>query len=78
MYASETWVLRTRDVLLLNAWERKILRRIYGPKSDKGEWRIKINAEVADMYAKPSLVTEVKRNRLRWLGHLEKLPKQKN
>ena len=53
------------------------MRRIYGPVCDQVEWRIRSNPEVADLYGEPSLVTEIKRNRLRWLGHLERLPEQR-
>jgi hypothetical protein len=31
-------------------WERKILRKIYGPKYENGHWRIKINSELEGKY----------------------------
>jgi hypothetical protein len=30
-------------------WERKILRKIYGPTYENGHWRIKINSEWASI-----------------------------
>ena len=33
MYGVETWVLSKADELYLGVFERKILRRIYGPMS---------------------------------------------
>jgi hypothetical protein len=30
----------------LNTWERKILRRIYGPVVEQGIWRIRTNQEL--------------------------------
>jgi hypothetical protein len=34
MYASETWVLKEKETRMLNNWERKILRKIYGAKKE--------------------------------------------
>ena len=30
---------------MLMTWERKILRKIYGPTKENGQWRIKTNLE---------------------------------
>lgn len=77
MYASETWVMTRRDETMLNTWERKVLRRIYGPVREEDGWRIRTNTEVYEMYKEPSIVTEIKRARLRWLGHLERMPAER-
>jgi hypothetical protein len=41
-YGSETWTLRKKDENALLVFERKVLRKIYGPCIDEhtGEWRI--------------------------------------
>ena len=44
----------------LNIFERKILRRIYGPIKDMGEWRIKNNE---DLYGSPILLEKLKYHR---------------
>ena len=31
VYGSETWTMTEIDMERMNAWDRKILRRIYGP-----------------------------------------------
>jgi hypothetical protein len=51
-------------------WERKILRKIYGPKSEQKVWRKRINLEIQNMYKPPDIVTEIKVGRLEWLGHV--------
>jgi hypothetical protein len=51
-------------------WERKILRKIYGPKSEKELWRKRINLDTQNMYKSPDIVTEIKVGRLEWLGHV--------
>jgi hypothetical protein len=37
----ETWVLSKSDEARLGVFERKVLRAIFGPINDNGEWRIK-------------------------------------
>jgi hypothetical protein len=39
-YGSETWALNARDENALRSFERKILRRIFGPVQDSSGWRI--------------------------------------
>jgi hypothetical protein len=40
MYWAETWVLSKADELRLVVFERKILRRIYGPICEEATWRL--------------------------------------
>jgi len=40
---SETRVLSKSDEAILGIFETKILRTIFGPSNDNGEWRIKYN-----------------------------------
>jgi hypothetical protein len=54
-------------------WERKILRKIYGPKIAGGVWRIRSNLEIQNMYKSPDIVTEIKVRRLEWLGHVVRM-----
>ena len=44
-YASETWVLKETIVQKLSVFERKILRRIFGPTKENQIWRIKTDEE---------------------------------
>jgi hypothetical protein len=42
IYACETWVLKEYIKTKLRVFERKVLRRIYGPTKEKdGTWQIK-------------------------------------
>jgi hypothetical protein len=61
MYGADTWVLTNAYGNALNIWERKILRKIFGPVQDAGIRRIRTNKELCDIYKLPNLVTEIKR-----------------
>ena len=69
-YGSETWVLSKTDEASLGVFERKILRAIFGPTNDNGEWRIRYNNELFTLYKENDTVTYIKINRLRWAGHV--------
>ena len=70
MYGAETWVLSKVDELYLGVFERKILRRIYGPICEETVWRSRYNEEVYRLYDGADLVTTIKITRLRWAGHV--------
>jgi hypothetical protein len=50
----------------------KILRRIYGPVQDNGQWRIRYK-EMYELYSEPDLVTCIKLKRLQWAGHVQRM-----
>jgi len=45
-YAYETWILKEAFTNRLMVFERKILRKIFGPSCENGSWRIKTNQEL--------------------------------
>jgi hypothetical protein len=51
-------------------WERKILRKIYGPIKENGQWRIKTNLELMTKYKSQDIVTVIRIQRLEWIGHI--------
>jgi hypothetical protein len=55
---------------MLMTWERKILRKIYGPTKENGQWRIKTNAELITIYKSQDIITVIKIRRLERLGHV--------
>ena len=56
--------------IVLITWERKILRKIYGPKFENEKWKLRNNMELKDQYISPDIVEEVKTRRLEWLGNV--------
>jgi hypothetical protein len=43
MFGCEAWSMAEKDKTRLNLWERKILRKVYGPVTERGVWRIRRN-----------------------------------
>ena len=56
-------------------FENRVLRRVFGPKSDEvtGEWRKLHNKELSDQYSLPNIVRVVKSRRTRWAGHVARM-----
>jgi hypothetical protein len=69
-YGAETWVLSKQDEHRLSIFERKILRRIYGPVMDRESWRIRNNQELYQLCGDNDIVKFCKLSRLRWAGHV--------
>jgi hypothetical protein len=45
-YGNESWPLTKRYENMFLIFERRILRRIYGPINENGMWRLKYNHEL--------------------------------
>jgi hypothetical protein len=76
-YGEQAWTLRTVDEQALRVFERKVLRRIYGPVCIQGEWRLRTNAELNNLLGHADLVRFIKSQRLSWLGHVERMEEQR-
>lgn len=69
-YGSESWTLTKLQENKLKIFERKILRRIFGPICENGVWRSRYNDELYTIYGDTDVVKVIKSSRVRWLGHL--------
>ena len=55
-------------------FERKIMRKISGPtRTYDGYWRIKTNQEINDILKGQNIIGFIKKQRLNWLGHVERM-----
>jgi hypothetical protein len=58
---------------ILGGFERKILRRIYGPICEGTTWRSRYNEELYRLYDETDLVTTIRITRLRREGHIVRM-----
>jgi hypothetical protein len=73
-YAAETWTMtKKEEQALLIFFERKIFRRIYGPKYEDGNWKIRTNRELEELNKGENIVKWIKGQRISWLVHLERM-----
>jgi hypothetical protein len=63
----------------LMIFERKIMRKILGStRSDDGYWRIQTNQEINDILKGQNVIGFIKKQRLNWLGHVERMAEDNN
>ena len=70
---AEAWTLTKKEEQALLIFERKIFRRIYGPKYENGEWKSRTSRELEEMSKGENIVEWIKGQRISWLGHLERM-----
>jgi hypothetical protein len=69
LYGCETWSLTLGEEHRLRAFEKRLLKRIYGPKREEdGSWRKLHNDELRNLYSLPNIVRVIKSRRTRWAG----------
>ena len=74
-FGCELWTLKENTIRQLQVFERKMLRKIYGPlQLDGGEYRIRFNCELEELIGGLNVVRFVKSQRIRWLGHVLRMP----
>jgi hypothetical protein len=72
-YVSEIWVLKETTFQKLLVFERKILRRIFGPTKEYQIWRIKTNEEIDKLIKHKNIVNYIKAQRLSSFGHVQRM-----
>jgi hypothetical protein len=59
-YGAEARTLTKKEEQALLIFERKIFRRIYGPKYENGEWKSRTNRELEEMSKGGNIVKGIK------------------
>ena len=75
LYGCETWSLTLREERRLRVFENRVLRRIFGPKTDEvtGEWWKLHNEEPNYLHFSPKIVRVIKSRRMRWTGYVARM-----
>jgi hypothetical protein len=60
--------------------ENRVLRRIFGLKSDEltGERRKMHNGELHNLYSSPDIIRQIKSRSMRWAGHVARMGEGRN
>ncbi|XP_008189884.1 uncharacterized protein LOC103311866 [Acyrthosiphon pisum] len=71
-YACCIWATTAGDENKLNIFERKVLRKIYGPvyNPDTQVWERRSNEQIQQLYGKGNIIQFIKGTRLEWAGHV--------
>lgn len=72
-YGCETCILTQASENTLNAFERRVLRRILGAVCDRDGWRILYNHELYELYDELEVFKIVRLQRLQWAGHVQRM-----
>jgi hypothetical protein len=73
-YGCEAWTLTNRDKKHTRIFERRILRKIFGPmQNEDGSWRIGTSCELNKLIGNADIVRFIKSRRIAWLGHVMRM-----
>jgi len=59
-HASETWVLKETIIQKVLIFERRILRRIFGPTKENQIWKVKTNEELDKVIKHKNIINYIK------------------
>jgi hypothetical protein len=65
----ELFVTLNKAEEMLDIFERKVLRRIFGSTQAEKGWRLRYNAEIYDLYKDMKVTECIKFRRLQWAEH---------
>jgi hypothetical protein len=77
LHESHTWFPTLGVQGRLRAFQKRMLRRVFGPKRNR-TWRELQNEEIQIFCSSPSIIRMVKSRRTRWVGHVARIEKKKN
>ena len=77
-YGCEARTLTNQDEQHLRIFERKILKKIFGPVQDRdGSWGIRMNHELGELIRNADIVRLIKSRRIAWLGHVMQMDEKR-
>jgi hypothetical protein len=80
LHGCETLSLTLREESRLRVFEKRVLRRIFGPKRDgvTGGWRKLHEKELHYLFSSPSIIRIIESIRMMWAGHMARMMEKRN
>jgi hypothetical protein len=80
LYGCDIWYLILKEEHILWVSENRVLRRMFGSKSDEAMrgWRKLHNEKLRDLYSSPSIIRIIRSKRMRWAGHVARMGEKRN
>ena len=73
LYGAKAWTLLNNDATALRVFERKILRKIFGPLRVGDNFRIRYNSELYELLNDLNVVHRINIERQSWLGNVVRM-----
>jgi hypothetical protein len=75
LYGCGTWSVTVREEYRLRVFQNRVLRRIFGPKTEEvtGEWRRVHNEGLHDLHSSPNIIRVIGW-KVRWARHVALYP----
>jgi len=65
------------DENILAILERRTWKNVWSGKKYNGVCRIRCGQDLMDLYREPYIISEIREGRLRWFGHVERMPQER-
>jgi hypothetical protein len=80
LYGREAWSLILREEHRLRVFKNRVMRRIFGLKTDEvmGGWRKLHNDELHNLHSSPSIIRIIMSWKMRRVGHVARKRAKKN
>jgi hypothetical protein len=80
LYRCKTWSHDLRKEHRLNAFENRVLRKVFEPKKYevRGSSRKLHNHELHNLYHSPNISWCIRSRRMRWKGHVARMGEMRN
>jgi hypothetical protein len=69
---AEFWILNTDIANRLAAFERKVLRRMFGAIKLNGNWRKRYNKELMQLFGDLDIFSFIRISILNWIGYVNR------
>jgi hypothetical protein len=72
LYECEIWYVTLREEHRFRVFEKKLLRRIFGPNREEvaGGWKKLHIEELCNLYASSNIINVITLRRMRWAGYV--------